>query len=97
MPTSSNDDGESGFAKREPGSNVNRERYLSYMRGWDAGASNKLLDKKFTEHATRPDLKMEYEKGYAAGRGARRYASNVAARRLKYEPTILRAAGSRTG
>lgn len=70
-----------------------REHYQSYTRGWIDGAAVHALDERYTRHQTRPDLKQEYEKGYSAGSAARRLALNVAAKRLHWKPSILRATG----
>jgi hypothetical protein len=68
-----------------------RELYMSYTAGWRDGAGVKGRDKKFTEHATRPDLKAAYNEGYLDGHHARKAACQAATRIYGYSPTILRA------
>jgi hypothetical protein len=75
-------------------SNEPRERFMSYYKGWRDGAGIKSKDALFTEGAARPDLKAEYERGYADGRRANGAASKRAAKRLGYTPTVLRLAGA---
>jgi hypothetical protein len=70
------------------------ELYLTYMRGWYAGAGRKAIDPKFAEHKTRSDLKEEYERGYSDGQAAGRAASVAASDRHGYTPTVLRLAGA---
>jgi hypothetical protein len=59
------------------------EKFMLFMRGWKDGAGC---------HAIRhPDI-QEYERGYQTGYGARAFAADAAAKRLRYKPSILRLA-----
>ncbi len=73
--------------------NLSRERFLSYHRGWHDGAARRLQRPEFVNHPTRPDLTKEYLKGYNSGAGASMIAMYRAAKRLKFEPDILRDCG----
>lgn len=81
-------------AERDQGVTVPEARpgelFMSYMRGWFAGAGRKAIDPKFSEHKTRPDIKAEYERGYRDGQAAGRAASAAASERIGYTPSVLR-------
>lgn len=82
-------------AERDQGVTVRPgEIFMSYMRGWHAGAGMKAMDPRFAEHPTRPDIKAEYERGYSDGQAAGRAASAEASARIGYTPTVLRTADS---
>lgn len=59
------------------------ERFHLFMRGWKDGAGG---------HVIRPDHTdiQEYERGYQTGYGARAFAAEAAAKRLRYKQSILR-------
>jgi hypothetical protein len=62
------------------------EKFMLYMRGWRDGAGQRAMREEV--HLTCP----EYDTGYADGYEARQRASQRAAKRLKYKPSILRLA-----
>lgn len=61
------------------------ERYQLYARGFRDGAGTKAMRKDHIGLGP-------YDRGYSDGIAATRAACNAEARRLAYEPTILRAA-----
>lgn len=63
------------------------ERFQMYRRGWKHGAHNAAM----TDYSSaRPDLKDAYARGYSDGRDAHSLAMGAEARRLGYQPSILR-------
>lgn len=66
--------------------------FQSYRRGWKDGAVRKWPpDPRFVEHGTRPDMKAEYERGFADGTAANIKALGKAMKRLGYDADPLRA------
>jgi len=66
------------------------ELFHSYRHGWQDASASRMPDIKFTEHATRPDLTAEYQRGYQEGR--ENYTKNMATAMLRigYSPNVLR-------
>lgn len=46
------------------------ELFVSYSRGWRDGACSLAKRPQFAEHATRPDIRAAYLKGYDVGHDA---------------------------
>jgi hypothetical protein len=82
---------------REEG--TKHERFAAFRKGWRDGACSKARDRRFTEHATRPDLTEQYERGYGAGRDTLLCVLAREAERLGYDPamSILRAKDKEAG
>lgn len=70
------------------------ELFHSYRRGWQDASSSKEKDPKFVEHKTRPDLTVQYNRGYAAGRHAFNEAMGLEMKRVGYDPSPLRGSSS---
>lgn len=66
------------------------ELFHSYRHGWQDASASRMPDITFTEHATRPDLTAEYQRGYKEGR--ENYTQNMSAAMLRigYSPNVLR-------
>lgn len=66
------------------------ELFHSYRHGWQDASASRMPDIKFIEHATRPDLTAEYQRGYREGRED--YTKHMAAAMLRigYSPNLLR-------
>jgi hypothetical protein len=63
------------------------ERFLVYMRGWRHGACMKAMDPTLAHHQK---YGQTYDQGYADGHKSRSDASQRAAKRFGYTPSILR-------
>ncbi len=66
------------------------DQYLSYQKGWAAGAALRAKDPKFLE--VDDEIKAAYESGYSDGYVARQTAMQKAADKYGHRPSILRLA-----
>jgi hypothetical protein len=64
-------------------------QYLSYQKGWAAGAAVRAMDPAFLTH-TDEKIVAAYNQGYSDGRLARSKALQDAADHYKYKVSILR-------
>lgn len=67
--------------------NEAREKYMTWMRGWWAGAGRRAIDQEISGH---PTLGALYNEAYSAGQKAGKAESEEASKRFGYEPLIVR-------
>ncbi len=67
---------------------LKRELYHAFRKGWRDGAWAKPKDARYILHATRVDLRTQYERGYQSARDAVAVAFMREAERLDHDPSM---------